>query len=197
MRLKKSFFERPPQTVAKELLGADFVKLTEKGEIRAKIVETEAYGDATDLASHARFGCTKRNQLMFEDPGVLYIYHIYGIFYLTNIICESAKKAGAVLIRSVEILEGKKIAIENIKKSKFAKINELLATGPGKFSIAFDLTKEENGKKIINRSDLYIEKKEENFDIIEAPRVGIEYAKESKENLWRYYILENKFVSRK
>jgi DNA-3-methyladenine glycosylase len=147
-KLNRKFFERNPVDVAQDLLGCYFLHKTEKGIIRGKIIETEAYGDANDLASHARFGSSIRNRIMFGKAGILYVYHIYGIFYLTNIICEKEGTPGAVLIRSVEVTEGKDLAITNLESSKFVKINEQIATGPGKFSMAFGIGKKDNGKDI-------------------------------------------------
>lgn len=196
-RLDRKFFERDPVAVAQDLLGCVLVRKTGTGKIRAKIVETEAYGDATDFASHARFGVTKRNQIMYGEAGIFYVYHIYGIFYLTNIICREKGRPSAVLIRSAEIIDGIEIARQNIDRSKFAKVNELLATGPGKFSLALDITKEQNYLDIAKSGDMFIEKGGQNFDIIEKERVGIDYAGDCKKLPWRFYIKDNKFVSKK
>lgn len=197
MALSRSFFKHDVVTVAKELLGCHFVRKTAKGNMGVKIVETEAYSDATDLASHARFGRTERNAVMFGPAGVLYVYIIYGIYNLTNIVCGQEGKAGAVLIRSAEIMEGKKIAQANIENSKFTKLNERLATGPGKFSLAFGLDRSWTGTDITTSADIYITAKMiQRFDIIESPRVGVGYAKYSACLPWRFYIKNNPYVSK-
>lgn len=196
MRLERSFFERNPQTVAKELLGCFLVRKTEEGIIRGMIVETEAYGDTNDLASHARFGMTKRNQIMYQDPGLLYIYHIYGIFYLSNLICEKQGTPSAVLLRSCEIIDGKKLVMQNIVRSKFVKADEKLATGPGKLSIAFGLTKFQNSSDIVTDQEIWIESSQGGHDIIETTRVGIAYAKHCAAYAWRYYLKGNPYVSK-
>ena len=199
MRLNRSFFERNPAIVAKELLGKIIVRKTDRGTIKGVIIETEAYGDADDLASHARFGITPRNRIMYGEPGKLYVYLNYGIFNLTNIICEEKDKPGAVLLRSAEIIDGSDLSKELLDKSKFVKANEFLATGPGKLSVAFGIDRKLNSEDIVKSDDVYIEypKREIDFDIIESERVGVDYASHSKAWPWRFHIKGNQFVSHK
>ena len=199
-RLNRTFFERAPEIVAKELLGHILVRKSKEGVIKGTIIETEAYGDINDLASHARFGITPRNKIMHELPGILYVYLNYGIFNLTNIICEKTGKAGAVLLRSAEIIEGLEIASSHIKSSKHVKVNEFLATGPGKLSIAFGIDRAFNGLDIVSSDQISIEIPKNTtgeFDIIEKPRIGIDYADKSKDLLWRFYIDGNQYISKK
>ncbi len=196
-RLTHDFFDRNPVSLARDLIGCFFVHKTGDGIIKGKIIETEAYGDEKDLASHARFGHTKRNAIMYGSSGFLYVYHIYGIFYLTNIICQKAKTPSAVLIRAAEVVEGKEIAKTNIDRSKFVKSNDLMATGPGKFSLAFGIDKSMNHLDIIQSKEIFVENKTGKIDIMETDRVGIDYAGESKELLWRFYDKNSKFVSKK
>jgi DNA-3-methyladenine glycosylase len=197
MRLKRDFFERDPVLVGKELLGNVLIRKIGDQRIAGIITETESYGDANDLASHARFGVTKRNKIMYEKAGLLYVYHIYGIFYLSNIICEKEGKAGAVLLRSAEIIEGKELAMENLSKSKFVMPNQNSAVGPGIFSIAIGLEKTDNYTDIINSEEIFIEKKNGKFDIIETKRIGVDYASHCKDYNWRFYIKNNPFISKK
>jgi len=197
-KLKPSFFARRPEIVARDLLGCYFVRVFEEGSVVAKIVETEAYLDEKDLASHARFGVTKRNSLMFSHPGIFYVYMIYGIFYLTNVVCDKENQAGAVLLRSAEIVEGEKIVIKNLAKSKFVKPSGNLATGPGKLSLAMAIDNDFSSRKILNPDCYFLEKdNESSFQIIQCPRVGVSYAKEWKDKPLRFYIKNNKFVSKK
>lgn len=199
MKLKGDFFERDVVIVARELLGGYFVHKTKQGRLVGKIVETEAYGDADDLASHARFGPTPRNQIMFGPPGALYVYMIYGIFNLTNIVCGKEGSASAILIRAAEIIEGREIIKANIEQSKFAKSDGKLATGPGKFSLAFNIDRTLNGLDITKSQQIYIEQIGENQepDVVTTTRIGVDYAKHSKELPWRFYLRNNPFVSRR
>jgi len=198
MDIDRKFFTRHPAQVAADLLGCLLIRsYPDGGKIVGKIVETEAYGDENDLASHARFGKTKRSTIMFGHPGNLYVYSIYGIFYLTNIICEEKDKAGAVLIRSVEIIRGEELAQQNLSSSKFVKANNLIATGPGKLSLAFGIDKDFNGKSLFDNDEISIDFFAPDFDIIKAKRVGIDYAGHCRELPWRFYIKNNPFVSKK
>lgn len=210
-RLAREFFERDVVTVARDLPGCFLIRQTEKGKIVGKIIETEAYGDTTDLASHARFGEKGRSKLMFGPAGMLYVYSIYGIFELSNIICGKVGHPSAVLLRAAEVVQETEVAKANLSRSKFVKINDKLATGPGKLSLAFGIAREFNGVNITNSELLYIldkrsldsskltrgDKGRESFDIIETTRIGINYAKESKDLPWRFYIKDNPYVSKK
>lgn len=200
MKAKRDFFNRDVVLVAQDLLGKKLVRETPLGIIKGLIVETEAYSDANDLASHARFGITKRNEPMFGQPGILYVYLNYGIFNLTNIVCNNKGTPSAVLIRSAEIIERKSIAIKHLSASKFVKVNDKLATGPGKLSMAFNITRQDNLLDLTTTSKLYIEipnKTVPLFDIIKRPRIGVDYADHCRDLPWRFYIGGNRYVSRK
>ena len=198
VKLSREFFNRDPQTVAKDLIGCFVVKKIGENEIIGKIVETESYGDENDLASHARFGLTPRNKIMYGPPGILYVYQIYGIFMLANIISNAEGIAGAVLIRSAEIVKGHDFAKVNLAKSKFVKTEQKLATGPGKFSLAFDIVKEHNYLDITNSEELTISKENDKIEkIASTKRIGVEYAGKCKDYPWRYYLEENNFISKR
>ncbi|MFA5927349.1 MAG: DNA-3-methyladenine glycosylase [Patescibacteria group bacterium] len=199
MKLGRDFFENASFDVARELLGCFVVHTTASGKIVGRIVETEAYGDSTDLASHARFGPTQRTKIMFGPAGHLYVYSIYGIFNLTNIICGPDGHPSAVLIRATEIIEGQEAAKTNVSNSKFAKANDKIATGPGKLSLALGIDRSHNGIDITNSDEIYILPRTatDKFDVVSTARIGIEYSKHSKELPWRFYIRNNKFVSKK
>jgi DNA-3-methyladenine glycosylase len=99
----RSFFERPPDAVAFDLVGSWLVVHDEPREIRAFIVETEAYGGSNDPASHAFRGPTKRSEIMFGPAGFLYVYLIYGMHWCMNIVTEPRGTASAVLLRAAEL----------------------------------------------------------------------------------------------
>src|SRR5580698_6608469 len=104
-RLKRTFFERPTLTVARELLGKVLVRRIGKRKLSVMITETEAYIGEKDLACHARFGRTKRNAVMFGPAGVWYPYFIYGMHWMMNVTTEEAGEPAAVLIRAGILLE--------------------------------------------------------------------------------------------
>lgn len=195
-RLNKDFFERNSVTVAQDLLGKLIVANLPEGKITAKIVETEAYSGEDDLACHASKGRTKRTETLFGQAGKLYVYFNYGIFYLTNIVCDKKDFPSAVLIRSAEVIEGKEIAEKNISQHKFVKANHLLSTGPGKFSVALGINRDFNGVDITESAKYYLIDNDEKLEIIAAKRVGVDYAKHCKDFLWRFYVKDNLFVSK-
>jgi DNA-3-methyladenine glycosylase len=96
--LISGFYARPTVAVARDLLG----KVLVRGDLRERIVETEAYLGARDRASHARFGPEGRSSVMFGPPGRLYVYLVYGMHHCMNVVTEKEGTAGAVLLRSSE-----------------------------------------------------------------------------------------------
>ncbi|MFH1428594.1 MAG: DNA-3-methyladenine glycosylase [Candidatus Margulisiibacteriota bacterium] len=142
--LPRGFYNRPTITVARELLGKTLVyQVSPDNRFTAKIIETEAYLD-DDPASHAFRGKTPRNAPMFGPPGFTYIYFIYGMYHCLNFVTEKEGKAGAVLIRALEPLEG----IEQMQKNRARGNKNVdmhnLSNGPGKLCRALGLTKAHN-----------------------------------------------------
>jgi len=185
MRLKRSFYERNTENVAKELLG----KVLVHGKCKGKIVETEAYFGKNDPASHAHCKITKRNIIMYRKPGTVYVYFTYGNHWMFNVVTEKEGVPGAVLIRALEPLNG----IEIMKKRRGVNNIKNLTTGPGKLTKAFGIDKRHNGSDLTN-GNLFIEDSNENFEVVKTTRIGIP---RGKEMLLRFYIKDNGFVSRK
>ena len=96
--LPVSFYRRPAEEVARDLVGTILVR----GDRRARIVETEAYVGEHDLACHASRGRTNRTQIMFGPAGHAYVYFIYGMHWCLNVVCGAADEGGAVLLRAGE-----------------------------------------------------------------------------------------------
>jgi len=189
--LPRSFHSRDTVVVAKELLGKELVRQADYGNIVARIVEAEAYGGSDDPASHAHRGKTPRNYLMFGLAGFAYVYFIYGNHYCFNVITERENIPGAVLVRAVEIVEGLKIACKHRK----VKTSSELSNGPGKLTKALNITKIHNGFDLTKTGELFISdsKTKGSFKTIEAKRIGINVG---REKLWRFYIKDNRFVSK-
>ena len=101
--LGRRFFNRPPDDVAFDLVGSWLVVHDGEQELRALIVETEAYGGRHDPASHAFRGPTRRNEIMFGPPGFLYVYLIYGMHWCMNVVTEPPGTPSAVLLRAAEL----------------------------------------------------------------------------------------------
>jgi len=91
---------------ANALLGARLVRNDASGVRVGRIVELEAYAGPDDQASHARFGRTSRNAVMFGPPGHAYVYLVYGMYDCLNVVIEPNGRAAALLVRSIEPLEG-------------------------------------------------------------------------------------------
>ena len=89
-RLPYSFFTKPTLTVARDCLGMQLVKIESDGtRISGTIVEVEGYIGETDLACHASIGMTQRTQTLYDKPGTLYVYLIYGMHWMLNLVTEA------------------------------------------------------------------------------------------------------------
>ena len=150
--LPKSFFEEDAVSVAKKLIGKYLVRRRTGSTERFLILETEGYGGPEDLASHARFGERGRSKIMFGPAGVWYVYLVYGIHEMLNIVTGKEKEAGAVLIRAVKG-----------------------ANGPGKLTKQLGIGRKLNGLRADRFSGFWFERGEELL-IKALPRVGVDYA---------------------
>lgn len=195
-RLGKKFYIREVTTVAKELIGKTFVKNVNGEIVSAKIVEVEAYNGKIDEAAHSFGGKTKRNKVMFNEGGFLYVYFIYGTHYCCNVVTGLENDGSAVLIRAVEPLTGIDYLAENrYGKTKLTEKELLgLTNGPGKICKAFNITKKDNGIDLSgDEIFLFDAKKVDKSRITQTVRVGI---KKSEELPWRFYLKDNLFVSK-
>jgi DNA-3-methyladenine glycosylase len=199
-----SFYSRPTKVVARELLGKTLVRLIvntmgQLTRISGIIVETEAYGFRDDPASHAYRGLTVRNNAMFGGIGRAYVYFTYGNHFCINVTARSHEiKAGAVLIRALQPLEG----IDLMKC--FRKTDNLLSltSGPGKVTQALNITRALNQEDMTNiKSKLHIEFGIDVFDIVTTRRIGITRA---LDKTWRFVVGHgeptgylNRYASRK
>ncbi len=195
-RLTAKFFQRKTELVAKELLGKVLVRKIGHKKLSGIIVETEAYVGPHDAASHAFKGKTNRNQVMFFEGGFWYVYMIYGVYFNLNIVTEAKEYPAAILIRALEPLEG----VEEMKKNRRVDKLTALASGPGKLCQALRIDKTLNCSSATNfGAKLFIEDRGIKIPprkIVKAKRIGVDYAKEWKDKLLRYYVKDNLFVSR-
>lgn len=195
-KLPLKFYKRDVHIVAKELLGKYIVKKNNGIYLCGRIVEVEAYDGNIDEAAHSFRGKTERNRVMFEGGGKLYVYFTYGMHFCANVVTGNVNDGKAILIRAVEPVDGiEKMTLNRFGK-KTVKENELknLCSGPAKFCKAYNIDRNDNGTDltgdyifIINAARLKPER------IVSARRIGI---KKSVDLPWRYYIKENKFVSK-
>ena len=191
-----SFYQRPTEVVARDLVGKKLVRIIGKNRMRLRlagiIVETEAYGYSDDPASHAYNGATSRNKDMFGDVGRAYIYFTYGNHFCLNISARTTNvDAGAVLIRGIEPVEG----IELMRQLRPVDDVLSLTSGPGKLTQALKITSALNGTDMTSSdSELYIEYGRRPKHILTTPRIGITRAVDKE---WRFVNPSSFFVSRR
>jgi DNA-3-methyladenine glycosylase len=185
--LGRDFYARPAVEVARDCLG----KILIHGRTAGRIVETEGYLGVDDRAAHAWRGLTERTRVIFGPPGHAYVYFIYGMYECLNFVAEPEGQAGCVLIRALEPMAG----IATMRRRRpAAKRLEDLASGPGKLTLALDITRKQNGADL-TRSALQVRelRDEPPIEVEVTPRVGITHCAD-----WplRFIISGNPFVSR-
>jgi DNA-3-methyladenine glycosylase len=191
-----SFYQRPTEIVAKDLVGKKLVRTIRNNKkhfrLAGIIVETEAYGYSDDLASHAYLGPTDRNKVMFGNVGRAYVYFTYGNHFCLNVSARRSKvEAGAVLIRGIEPVEG----VELMRQ--FRPVDDIfsLTSGPGKLTQALNITSSLNGTDMTNpESEIYVESGKRPKGIVTTPRIGITRAMDKE---WRFVDPSSPFISRK
>lgn len=153
-RLPAEFFRQDVLVVAPQLLGAEIVRIFPNGVQQSFIItETEAYKGENDLACHASKGLTKRTEIMYRNGGCLYVYLIYGMYWMLNVVTGVENEPQAVLIRGVKN-----------------------ANGPGKLTRLLEIDKSFNGEWLNNSDRVYISGTPGNSAFTTAPRVGVDYA---------------------
>ena len=176
--LAQSFFDAPPELVARALLGKILVRHGNGQRLAGRIVETEAYLGEQDLAAHAASGRTARNAVLYGPPGHAYVYGIYGLHYCVNVSCLPDGVPGCVLLRGLEPLEGIDKMRRNRGLEAFASIDRL-ASGPGKLCQAFGITRAADNDCDLTRADSSLGLVDDGFrcgEIRVTPRIGIRKA---------------------
>ena len=179
-----------------------------------RIVEVEAYIGVDDRASHARFGPTARNAVMFGRPGIAYVYLVYGMYDCLNVVTEAEGRPAAVLVRAVEPVEGERAMRDarirhasgrgrgDDERTIEARLEGLpaarLASGPGLVAAAFDITRADTGADLLDPGgSLKLEPAGLTSDVEATPRVGIGYAAEPWRSLpWRFVDPTSPSISR-
>ena len=157
------------------------------------VVETEAYAGPHDLACHASKGRTRRTEVMFGPGGHAYVYMIYGFYFCLNVVTDDVGFPSAVLIRAVEPLDN----ISTMRKLRGNVPRDIdIASGPGKLCRALDIDKQLNGADMEGKIIWFEDRGLRPLNIVTSPRVGIDYAGEYRDKLWRFYIEGNPHVSR-
>lgn len=188
-RLARRFFEGYTPSVARALLGTVLVRIVDGERLSGMIVETEAYRGTEDPASHAYRGRTKRNAVMFGEGGHAYVYFSYGFHWCLNLTTEPVGRAGAVLVRAAEPIDG----LEQMLRNRSLVSSEHLTDGPGKLARALGIDSGLNGEDLVTSDRLFVEGGKKLEGIGSSSRVGIRQGVGLK---WRFFVRGNRFVSR-
>ena len=179
-KLDHAFFQRPAIELAPDLLGKILVHRVRGREYRARIVETEAYVGEHDLACHASKGRTQRTEVMFGPGGHAYVYFIYGMYEMLNIVASAAGDAQAVLIRAAEPLDNWQADL----------------SGPGKLTRAFRIKRSDNGLDLTGNKLFLLDDPTYHPRMVSSKRVGVDYAGEWKDAPLRFFDAHSTAVSR-
>jgi DNA-3-methyladenine glycosylase len=179
-RLPLRWYRRDPATIARALIGCALVHR----DRAAMIVETEAYLGPEDLASHARFGSTTRNAVMFGPGGVSYVYLCYGVHEMFNVVTGAEGAAGAVLVRAAAPL----IALPD---------DDRALRGPGKLTKALGLSRTQD-RVPLDGDELFIARWRRIAApaIARSPRIGVDYAGAWAKRPLRFTLAGHPAVSR-
>jgi DNA-3-methyladenine glycosylase len=215
----------PTLDAARGVLGAHLVRTAtlQAEERRGRIVEVEAYIGERDLASHARFGRTRRNEVMYGPPGRAYVYLVYGMYDCLNVVTEAPGDPAALLVRAIEPISGiasmragrvdhelerrkprTELAASDRAAAATARAASIptarLGSGPGVLCAAFDITVADTGLDLLD-GDAPLRLEPGDAPIAEArivatPRIGIGYAAEPWRSApWRFFDRESPSVS--
>lgn len=165
-RITAEFFLRDVLEVAPELIGKILVRQFGDGRMeKYRITETEAYRGVEDRACHASKGRTPRTEVMFQEGGKVYVYLIYGQYWLLNLVTGIENDASAVLIRGLEGFPG-----------------------PGRVGRELLLDRSFYGESLIHSDRIWVEDAEPVSEIQTSKRIGVDYSGEWAAKLWRFYL---------
>jgi DNA-3-methyladenine glycosylase len=163
---------------AQALVGSILVR----GNLKARIVETEAYRAEDDPACHAYRSRTIRNETMWGEPGHAYVYLNYGIHWMLNISCHEPGRAAAVLVRAAEPIEG----LEEFRLARPGIADNDLLRGPGKLCKTFGITRADDGMDLLDpSSEMRLLAAEEEVPLVVGPRIGLAIGK-GDDLPWRF-----------
>ncbi len=170
--LSPSYFNRRTLTVARSLVGKYLVRQQRAGRVTGRIIEVEAYVGPHDKACHASKGRTPRTDVLYGPPGTAYVYVIYGMYHMLNVVTEREGYPAAVLIRAIEV-DGE------------------LIDGPGKLCRELMIDRSLNRIDLTARGPLWFEDRGVRIPRAKVgmfPRIGVEYAGEWAKKLYRFRL---------
>jgi DNA-3-methyladenine glycosylase len=171
--LPQSYFSRSTLLVARSLIGKYLVRENGTTTIAGRIIEVEAYVGSQDKACHASKGRTARTEVLFGPPGISYVYLIYGMYYMLNVVTERLEFPAAVLIRAIEI-DGE------------------LIDGPGKLCRELSIDRSLHRFDLTHGRSLWFEDRGERVSRTQVgtfPRIGVDYAGAWANKPWRFRLV--------
>ena len=189
--LKHHFYARDTRAVARELLGKKLVRKYRGHTLSGLICETEAYLGTIDSACHASRGKTPRNAVMFGRAGVAYVYFVYGMHHMLNIVTEDELNPCAILIRALVPLDG----LELMQRYR-GRAGKVLTDGPAKLCQALAINKTLNGWDLTAGRKLWVEAQPSipaRF-IRKGPRIGIDYARPADRRAALRFWVDKKYI---
>ncbi len=183
--LNQDFYDRPTLEVAKDLLGRLLVRRYNDTILTGTITETEAYIGTGDTACHASKGQTPRNTVMFGPPGYSYVYLVYGMHNMLNVVTEKSGRPCAVLVRSIIPVSG-----TGVMQRLRGYPDKNLTNGPARLCRALDIDRRLNGHNLTVQDQLWMTwgQNVAPKDIFSGPRIGIHYASAEDQNAaWRFW----------
>ncbi len=168
MRISNGFFNEEADVVAPRILGKILCRKFADGTIRKYIIsEVEAYCGEEDLACHASKGRTARTNVMYQESGLVYVYLIYGKYWMLNFVCAGLGQPHAILIRGVREV-----------------------SGPGRLGMELRIDKSFYGENLELSNRIWIEDSSEEITYLQSKRVGVDYAGALWSNKkWNFQIL--------
>jgi DNA-3-methyladenine glycosylase len=201
--LPRDFFARPSVEVAPDLLGCVLEHETADGLVAVELTEVEAYAGASDPASHAYRGKTRRNAVMFGPPGHAYVYFTYGMHFCVNLVCLGEEgNASAVLLRAGAIVAGEELARARRTRGRAPSgtspvTSRDLARGPARLCQALAIDRALDGADACVPSSPFrvgtgAEPAPRSAKIASGPRVGVSSAADIP---WRFWLEGDPTVS--
>ncbi len=182
--------------LAEDLIGKIMVRKHSEGLMIGRITETECYMGLSDDACHAHGGkITERNSTLYMEGGTAYVHMIYGMYYCMNIVANEVGEPEGVLLRGIEPMYNiplmtrlryrkKQLTHENLTRAQF----KTMSDGPGKMTLAMDIGKEYNRTDLKTSQEIMIFSDGEKYPFTSSPRIGVDYAVECRDKLWRFNL---------
>jgi len=192
--LPRSFYARTVLGVARDVIGKLLVHHTEAGTLVGRIVEAEAYRGPEDRAAHSFGGRrTERTEVMFGEPGLAYVFFVYGMHWHLNLVTTRVGAPHAVLLRAVEPVLGAELMAE---RRGLPASNVNLTNGPGKLCQAFGIDRRQYGVDLTRGALILSESDVPRGKLARSARIGVDYAEAWAERPWRFFEQGNRWVSR-